>query len=478
MKGHLILLLHAHMPYVKEPRGRFKAKEHWLFEAMCECYIPLLKAFQSLRLSKCTISISPTLLSMLTEDYFAKRFSQYLSWRSDIAHRELSRLKGTVFEGLITLYIKQIEDARDFAYTGSITNGLKALQRGGDIELISTSATHAYLPAQTTHAIYRQVSHGIEKFAQVFGYMPRGFWLPECGYCPEVKSVLKSCKLKYFFLSPASIVKLPETSIFVPFEVSTNLYAFALDTKTASKIWCAKTGYPANAHYREFYRDIGFELPASYTGLTAPDFTGFKYYRITSLSSDDKAPYDAGLAYSQALADASDFVNYLDERFAELLRCLPTPIIVLAFDAELFGHWWYEGVLWLKEFVRLTHLKASNYTISLPLEILSNTTEFAMCTLQTGSWGRASDSSTWINPKTSSYYRQLHKMQALYEHLSSGHISKQVLDKLLRQLQLAESSDWMFMLAQNRCEDYAQHRLQRHIRSFRRLIKKAYLYSI
>ena len=93
--GALALVLHGHLPYVRHPNHDRFLEEDWLFEAITECYLPMLEVFDRL-LNKgvpfrCTISLSPTLLSMLADDLLCERYLQHVSRLIELSKREILR---------------------------------------------------------------------------------------------------------------------------------------------------------------------------------------------------------------------------------------------------------------------------------------------------------------------------------------------------------------------------------------------------
>ena len=44
----IAIVLHGHLPFVRHPEQPFYWEEHWLFEAIAGCYLPLLDALKTL----------------------------------------------------------------------------------------------------------------------------------------------------------------------------------------------------------------------------------------------------------------------------------------------------------------------------------------------------------------------------------------------------------------------------------------------
>ena len=81
---------------------------------------------------------------------------------------------------------------------------------------------------------------------------------------------------------------------------------------------------------------------------------GIKYHKITGdVELADKKPYDIDAARDQAAQHAGHFMFNRERQIEHLRRTLGRPPVVVApYDAELFGHWWFEGPEFLEFFIR------------------------------------------------------------------------------------------------------------------------------
>ena len=85
--GQLAIVLHAHLPYVRK-NEKNSLEEDWLFQAILECYIPLIQSIESSKNdnhenTKLTISLSPTLLSLLNNKQIQETFPSWIKTRND-----------------------------------------------------------------------------------------------------------------------------------------------------------------------------------------------------------------------------------------------------------------------------------------------------------------------------------------------------------------------------------------------------------
>ena len=89
MPGHLALILHAHLPFVRHPEHEHFLEEDWFFEAITESYIPLLRMMQRLVDEhvpfKLTMSLTPTLCAMLQDELLCERYVRHLDLLIDLA---------------------------------------------------------------------------------------------------------------------------------------------------------------------------------------------------------------------------------------------------------------------------------------------------------------------------------------------------------------------------------------------------------
>ena len=100
-------------------------------------------------------------------------------------------------------------------------------------------------------------------------------------------------------------------SIYAPCYTPAGPAAFARDPAASRQVWSAHEGYPGDPAYREFYRDIGFDLPMEHLGSIARGtrkFSGVKYHRITG-RGDEKQLYDRTAAENAAAQHAIHFLE-------------------------------------------------------------------------------------------------------------------------------------------------------------------------
>src|SRR5215468_6835791 len=95
MQGYLALVLHAHLPFVRHPEHENFLEESWLFEAITEAYVPLLQVLKGWERegieSPLTLTLTPTLCSMLLDPLLQERYARRLDLLIELAEKEVQR---------------------------------------------------------------------------------------------------------------------------------------------------------------------------------------------------------------------------------------------------------------------------------------------------------------------------------------------------------------------------------------------------
>jgi len=462
---------------------------------MVETYLPLLQVFRRLQRDRArfrlTFSISPTLLCMWRDPVMQRRCAEHLDRLIELVEKELRRTRHQpYFHDVARMYHERFVEARDLYVNqlgGDLVGAFKSLQWSGHLELITCAATHAYLPAHKVHppAVRAQIITAVELFQSVMGHRPRGFWLPECGYYPGLEQILGELGIRYFFVETHGLLHATTRAkygVYAPLCCPNGVAAFARDPEVARQVWCSKVGYAGDADYREFYRDIGYALEYEYirpyilsTGQRVD--TGIKYYRVTS-NDGFKMPYVPQRGTDKAGLHAGHFFDSRRGQIDTLRQRMDRPpIIVAPFDAELFGHWWYEGPQWLDFVIRKFCYDQDQVRLICPSDYLRIHPVNQLGTPSASSWGDAGYSDVWINPRNDWMYPQLHRAaERLTALVHTSDLAQPLVRRLLtqaaRELLLAQASDWAFMLAQNTTADYARERFDQHLQNFSLLVTR------
>src|SRR6266852_214380 len=367
-RGSLALVLHAHLPFVRHPEHERFLEEDWLFEAITETYIPLLRMMQRLVNNrvpfKLTISLTPTLCEMLQDELLRQRYVKHVDLLIDLAARERKRNRNhPKLRELAEFYFDMFSETRRFfvdEWKCDLLAAFGQLRETGALEIIACAATHGLLPLieqQSREAARAQVLIGRDAYVDLFDVDPAGFWLPECAYAPGLETILQEANVRWFILDAHGLLfgnPRPRRAIYAPCYTAAGPAAFARDRDSSRQVWSAEEGYPGDPAYREFYRDIGFDLPIEHLGPVARGgrkFSVVMYHRITG-RRDEKQLYDRAAAENAAAKHASHFLEQRRHQIREISEFGLDPVVVVPFDAELFGHWWFEGPRFLEQFIR------------------------------------------------------------------------------------------------------------------------------
>lgn len=513
--GRFLLCLHSHMPYVlshgKSPHGT-----DWINEATAECYLPLLHTLDRLYREgikpRWTINMTPILAEQLADPAFQDGFIEYCQLKIDQSIEDQKRfnMQGELgMEGLALMWQRCFTRALvqfKHQWSRSVLSGFKYFQDVGAIEIITSGATHGYQPLLSTEESCRaQIRLGMIAYEGYFGKKPRGIWLPECAYRPRYEwrppvgegepveragtdELLADEGLEYFFVDSHMIRggqplgsyagKFPQLAelfarsakYFTPPEEFRSEYehyvlpsgvtCFARDPHTTVKVWSGDVGYPGDPHYLEFHKQL---YPSR-----------LRYWRISENKADlgQKQPYDPFKAFENMQNHAQDLVDTLKETLATYKGVADREGTVVAmYDTELFGHWWWEGPEFLYHFTRALHKDGTVEMVS-GGDMMDTDPARHLITLPEGSWGEGGYHYIWLNEDNAWTWEKLYpcqrKMIQMAKEYAKGP-AKLVVEQAARELLLAESSDWQFLISTKSARDYSEIRFVDHVDRFTRL---------
>ena len=517
--GAFTFLLHSHIPYCRQA-GRWPHGEEWLHEAASGTYLPLLLALLSLRERgipfRLTITMTPVLLEQLADPLIREHLEAFLKDKVRRAEEDVKRLEKEEHRArLARFYRDRYQGLLEGFYSlgGDLVGGFRGLQEEGHIEVVASAATHAYLPLlERDSSIFAQLRTGVEGYRHHFRREPRSLWLPECGYRPGffasegekshirpgLEAFLEKLGIGLFFvethlveggepvgkamggvlgpygdiprrfLVPPPAYREPTLkSTYLPYWVwGAPVAAIGRNNRTGMQVWSADWGYPGDFRYREFHKKDGV--------------SGLQYWKVTGARLDlaHKDLYSPEEA-SQAVAEHSEHYSRLVE---ELLASFHREtghygIILAAYDTELFGHWWFEGVEWLSQVLEklsrstwVEMVTASSYLEAHPPE--------DVLALPEGSWGQAGGHFTWDNGETRWVWPLIHEAERRMEGLVARYPQAQgplleVLSQAGREVLLLQSSDWPFLITTGQAREYATLRFQEHLQRFNSLARVA-----
>ncbi len=495
-KTPIILHLHSHMPFILN-HGEWPHGNAWLSEVVFESYLPLLEMMQNLCKDgiKAGISFdfSPILLEQLAHHDAKNIFKRFAE--SQIAQAECDIQKftqipnakinlgmGEYWRAFYSNHLQAFEEKYEY----SILKGLKEAEKLGLMESMTSGLTHAYLPLLNSRkSVLMQIQSARILHQRLMGKQTQGMFLPECGYAPimydssgeyHLEDILLDESIEMIILDQQhqlnyvidDLRHLPES--LRPLRIirlervysGRNVRAFIRHKTACDKVWSEQEGYPTHADYLDFHKK---EYDSS-----------LKYWKVTNhvSDSDAKLPYSPEEAGKQALLDAQNYIIYLEQLAMNYHNtCHQHGVICLAFDTELFGHWWFEGPQFLEHFIREIQ-KSEILEMRFPSEISWNDhTPIAQSSF--GSWGVNGTDETWRNEQTTWLLRKIHESEQMFESaiqtcLLEDAMQVRILNQALRELLLMQASDWPFLITRNQAVDYAQNRFMKHHEYFLRLI--------
>ena len=508
--GTFVLALHSHLPYARGA-GRWPHGEEWVHEAVLGTYLPLLVLLHDLRGAgvpyRIVIGLTPILIEQLADRDINVRTLEYIDDQVVRAERDLRRFTDDgdrAHAELAHFYVGsygRLREAYRARFGRDLVGAFADLAKSGHVEILTSAATHGYLPLLDRASVDAQLRIGLRSSRRLTGLDPTGIWLPECAYAPGLEKALAAHGITHFFTDAALLpgharpaddlrrrrgqsdlgrwapqeervqVATAQTTssdvdLLRPYYVAdSDVVAIARHDRVSSQVWSAFTGYPGDAQYREFHRK--------------DTTSGLRYWRVTSVHKGlgEKEEYSPGRAAERTREHASHFVSVVREELSGQRGDGRDPLLAVTFDSELFGHWWFEGVDWLGLVLR--ELTESDVRVATAAEYLDREPPKERIALSEGSWGKNNDHSTWLNEGTAWMWDELARLAGDMEGLRSAvrrgdPFRERAARQAMRELLLAQSSDWPFLVTTGQAADYAVERFRSHAHRFRRAVALAH----
>lgn len=511
-EGYLSITLHAHLPYVLH-HGTWPHGLEWLLEAASETYLPLLRMLGRLQRDnvpvRMNLSLSPVLVEQLAHPAFRTEFPAYIGRKLSAAHEDEAFFQSCGEQHFASLarfwqrFYSEVRDEFDHLQ-GDILAGFRQAEEQGTLELLTSAATHAYSPLiGTDESLRAQFRVAAETHRRHFGRQPAGVWLPECGYRPAgswsfpvqpagaeatpaptvrcgVEQILRESGLQFFLVDTHTVesatadvtgrkkvafMEAGETGRardYHPWLVageSAELAVFSRDPVTAVQVWSAQGGYPGDFDYLDFYKK---RWPG-----------GHRLWRVTSAGTpmEAKNPYYPEAAAGRVREHARHFVQLVRDTLS--VSSAAAPVLSAPFDAELFGHWWFEGIAFLEAVAR--EAAGSDVTLVTASEYLRMHAPTAALHLPEGSWGAGGGNDVWLNADTAWTYAEMYRAELLLRQIVNGGgwqgdpLAERILRQMCREVLLLESSDWQTLITTGGARDYAERRFRGHVAGFNTL---------
>ncbi len=494
--GYLALVLHAHLPFVRHPQPNYVLEEEWLYEAITETYIPLIQKFEKLKADgvdfKLTMSLTPPLIAMLKDEYLQAEYEKYLQKLQELIALEV---KNNQYNGHIKYLAQHYQQEFDSVsktwakYQGDLVTAFKNFQDSNNLDIITSGATHGYLPLMQMYpsAVKAQIEVACEDYQQHFGQAPKGIWLPECAYFQGLEKAIASAGLRYFITDGHGITNAnprPKYGTYAPILTETGVAVFSRDNESSQQVWSSQVGYPGDSNYREFYKDLGWSADYEYIKpYIMPNGerknVGVKYHKITHRQAnlEQKELYDPYWATEKAAEHAGNFLQNRALQVQHLMGVMgKQPLIVSPYDAELYGHWWYEGPQFIDFLFRKTWFDQDTIEMTHLAGYLQKNTVHQLAKPAQSSWGFQGFHQYWLNETNSWIYPHLHsateRMIELANRYAEDELERRALNQAARELLLAQSSDWAFIMRTGTMVPYAEKRTKNHLLRFHRLYKQ------
>ncbi|MBZ0301186.1 MAG: DUF1957 domain-containing protein [Anaerolineae bacterium] len=502
VQGAFTFVLHGHLPYMRLP-GPFG--EVTTYEVLADTYVPLLQTLYDLRDAgiryNLTVSLTPVLVEQLIEQNDIENFDAYLDEKIAAARSDRNTYSPGDYPHLHFLaswyssHFEKIKIAFNQRFGRDLAGAFKRLQDEGYLEIVTSAATHAYLPLFSRESAIRgQIKTAIRSYQRVFERRPTGIWLPACGYRPGLEQILADEGFKVFFsephmmtggapigvaagdvLGPYSLIKQlyaqppsetlppgPATTRQTYFVGDSDVAVIGRDDRSTMQVWGIPMGYPGDVDYREFNRLAGT--------------SGLNYWRVTGEKIDphDKDLYHPDWATYKVDQHAEHFAHLVGDMIRVHHRSTSQfSLIAATLDIRLLGHWWFEGARWLSEVLR--HLASTpEIELTTASRLVTDHPPQTSLALAEGSWGVGGGHFIWDNPETRWLWEPIHaaeaRLEALAEQFSSPSAdAEKVLNQAARELLLMQSSDWAVMIMSRGDQRYAVQQFYRHLERFERL---------
>jgi 1,4-alpha-glucan branching enzyme len=494
-----VLTLHSHLPWVLH-HGRWPHGSDWLCEAALDSYLPLIGMLDTLARDgmhpPITLGLTPILVAQFAHPSFREELDAYFAHRLETiaeAPESLEATHDTDLLPVVPFWRDHVTALRDI-WLGTGKDLISAFRRHveqGRLELISSAATHGFLPLLARDESIRfQLLVGRAEHARHFGDLPIGCWIPECAYRPAgewqplpgvvaprhrvgIEELVRYSGFRWFFID-AHIIDAGEVqnpygdgvrtvdaaaarrSPYQAYKVGNarhhrQVHVLVRDPASTAQVWSRFGGYPGDGRYLEFHK-------IRYPG-------GLKFWRVTSNTTD------LGAKERYAPGDARDAVHQHAMHFRSMLDATASTAapedhaIAAPFDTELFGHWWFEGMDFLQQVYRDIDADSELLPTSGSASIAASPPDVAL-TLRAGSWGRDGDFSMWLNPETEWTWKMLWPLEERFWNAVPAAIARDeihpILEQAARELLLAQGSDWQFIITTGAAGDYATKRFVEH----------------
>lgn len=463
--GLFTLVLHTHLPWLAH-HGRWPVGEEWLYQSWSASYLPLIRVLRTLadedRHHLLTLGMTPVVTAQLDDPYCLSGMNHWLAnW--GLRALEATTLPDPMREFGVRERAEADRALEDFStlWAHGASPLLRELIDDDTIELLGGPLSHPFQPLLNPRLREFALREGLADAQQRFAHTPRGIWAPECAYAPGMEIDYAAAGVGHFMVDGPSLHG--DTALGRPVATS-DVVAFGRDLQVSYRVWSPKSGYPGHAAYRDFH--------------TYDHVTGLKPARVTgrNVPSDSKAPYEPERADHAIDMHVADFVGHVRQRLISESERIGRPAhVIAAFDTELFGHWWYEGPVWLERVLRA--LPAAGVRVGTLSDAIADGYVGTPVELPPSSWGSGKDWQVWAGEKVTDFVQlnaevvdtALTTVDKALGETDTPPARNFVADQILRETLLTVSSDWPFMVSKDSAADYARYRAHLHAHATREI---------
>lgn len=496
--------------------GRWYHAEEWLHDAIIETYIPLLETLYSLSEEgvdyRFALGLSPVLAEQLADPLVLEHFERYLDERIEAAQNDMRYFEKEAHNDHLRFLaewysgtFERIKTAFTSRFQRDLIGAFRRLQDEGLLEILTSAATHAYLPLLASDgSLNAQIKTAAASYRRLFGSAPTGFWLPEYGYRPAqltqtgrqqagIEEFLADSGFSSFLVETHAVTGAYPTNIgegnvlgaysaikkrfvlpnldyfaesnsdatpFAPYTAAdTTVTALARSEKVGQEVWGSELGYPLDFDYREINRRSGT--------------SGLRYWRITGQKVDaaNKDYYHPDWAAYKIEQHAEHFAHLVGDQLRRYSQATGNyGLVTAAFNADLFGHWWFEGIQWLGKVLR--HLASTpEIDLTTPSAFVAQHPPEQTINLHESSWGNGGMHFLWDNRENHWMWALIHAAEEQMEQLAGQFTAPNdaeavVLAQAARELLLLQSSDWQSLITTDQGRAYAIRRFSEHSERF------------
>ena len=482
-KGKVLLHLHMHSPnlfriepfrdsYLKDMPWPIRTQEgaevhnppgEWALRNCLDSWMPLLMVFRNLANEgvdfQVSLDISPPVAYMISHPRFKDYLSRFLArlmrhTKAQIALMK-ARLEPPAYIWAAQKYLDQLTNLDHFYHQvihKDMIGAFRSLELSGFLEISTCTLTHG-MPAcleSMPDSLDAQIALAARSHHRIFGDRPRGIWLAENSCFPGVDGWLEKEGLHYYFVEAEAVLGASARTNCEEFNPlvhpGSNVVAFGRSRMGRVQVWDAEIGYAGHPDFREYHhRHWGLPLK-----------------RITSKTSEQKAPYDPDRAHQVARELAQDFYRKLCAKTDELMHWgMPSmPLLTCTYDAELFGHHWAEGPVFLEELLREFHRASDHIGLVTPSHYLVGYPHLPEARPNPSTWGHEASHVRWTDPKVAWAQRELERADGILTHYLGlgvrGELPpffRRCVEQMGIELMRAESSDLTFVIISGSFEE-------------------------